>query len=541
MASQTLLCILSLLISCHVPPSSADARIHHGVAASYADSAAASVWEKEPVQESSTSLQTRFLLLDRRVVDRNCSCNSNVSLILGQAKKEHANPLVCEDRPWEVTWLNTDPDVWFDGKAWHFFYLSLLSCSSLAHPGSCPTKNYKYPYVPSRTFNGTKLPVHSEITATLYANSTDGITFMKPPMHLLEFNGSSANNIISPNVGGVLLDEAETDASRRWKMFGSVPIHGAGVDGNSLDIWFSPDGIHWSSAFDSNASREVLGNRKGGDTHNNLYRLANGHFAAITRLDNFSSSNLRRVGLSTTADFHEYTPAEEVLLGMAHNQTYGMEVAPWADADIYVGSLAVYDNYGAREGYGKVYNELAVSYDGIKWERLNPGSAFVPQGPPGSFDSYTIYSAKPLRDPHDGSIRMYYSGGNGPHSGARADCLGLARFHTDGFAGWSVAAGESQGVVQTLPLNFTSGGLAGLRVNAVVGGGGSLIVEAFSSQDMSIVVRSEPITSSVSDGAGVANLLWSGKVPRWSSMRSCVLRFTLAGNVTVFSFVSGKV
>ena len=33
-----------------------------------------------------------------------------------------------------------------------------------------------------------------------------GIHFEKPSLHLVEYNGSTANNIISPNVGGVLLD-----------------------------------------------------------------------------------------------------------------------------------------------------------------------------------------------------------------------------------------------------------------------------------------------------------------------------------------------
>ena len=52
--------------------------------------------------------QTRFLLLDRRVVERaEGHGHSNVSLVLGRATKEPANPLMCEDRPWEVTWLNT--------------------------------------------------------------------------------------------------------------------------------------------------------------------------------------------------------------------------------------------------------------------------------------------------------------------------------------------------------------------------------------------------------------------------------------------------
>ena len=50
-------------------------------------------------------------------------------------------------------------------------------------------------------------------------------------------------------------------------MVGSVPIPGAGNDGNTVDVWSSADGLHWGSAFDSAASRTILGKRKGGDTH----------------------------------------------------------------------------------------------------------------------------------------------------------------------------------------------------------------------------------------------------------------------------------
>eukprot|EP01050_Picozoa_sp_SAG11_P010696 SAG11_NODE_1087_length_5925_cov_2.708376_3_plen_75_part_00 len=52
----------------------------------------------------------------------------------------------------------------------------------------------------------------------MFANSTDGIKFDKPVLGQVDFNGSRANNIVAPFVGGVLLDHAETNVSRRWKM-----------------------------------------------------------------------------------------------------------------------------------------------------------------------------------------------------------------------------------------------------------------------------------------------------------------------------------
>eukprot|EP01046_Picozoa_sp_COSAG06_P006544 COSAG06_NODE_309_length_17782_cov_49.326698_11_plen_49_part_00 len=46
------------------------------------------------------------------------------------------------------------------------------------------------------------------------------------------------------------------------------------------------------------------------------------------------------------------------------NQTYGMQVAPWAESGMYIGSLAIYASGSHDE---KVFNELAISHDGLAW------------------------------------------------------------------------------------------------------------------------------------------------------------------------------
>jgi hypothetical protein len=254
-------------------------------------------------------------------------------LVLGRATKNPANPLFCEDRPWEVAWLNTDPDVWYDNGVWKVFYVSCLACTVPLRRGHCPTKNYKFnPYRPSASFNGSTIKTGSRPGALLFANSTDGINFDKPVLGQVEFNGSRANNIASPFVGGVLLDHVETNVSQRWKMlnvhqFDEMP-----------GVGFSSNGVQWSAPVDIIAAKEILAGRIGGDTHNNLYRISDTTFGAITRLDVRNSSNERRVALSTTSDFTAYTKAEQVLSGATGNQTYGMQVSPWAG--LFIGSLA---------------------------------------------------------------------------------------------------------------------------------------------------------------------------------------------------------
>ena len=146
-------------------------------------------------------------------------------------------------------------------------------------------------------------------------------------------------------------------------------------------------------------------------------------------------------------------------------------------------------------------------------------------------DSHTIYTAKPFRDPSDGSVQVYYSGGNGPHSGVRADCIGLARFRTDGFAGWKA---DAAGTVRTRPLNCTAAQLRGLRLNADVEPSGRVEVLAIAA-DGSTIAQSKPLTRSLSDGL----VPWSDAVAAGGSLAApaaVTFEFRLAG-ATVFSLV----
>ena len=68
---------------------------------------------------------------------------------------------------------------------------------------------------------------------------------------------------------------------------------------------------------------------------------------------------------------------------------------------------------------------MRVRLVGASWTRLAPYKAYIPLGPPGSLDSHTTYAARAFPDPKDpDTLLMYYSGGNGPHSGeASFACL----------------------------------------------------------------------------------------------------------------------
>eukprot|EP01052_Picozoa_sp_SAG31_P053396 SAG31_NODE_13669_length_854_cov_1.112583_1_plen_163_part_00 len=117
-----------------------------------------------------------------------------------------------------------------------------------------------------------------------------------------------------------------------------------------------------------------------------------------------------------------------------------------------------------------------------------PGREFIPKGPSGSFDSHVCFAAHmPLKMP-DGSSRIYYMGGNGPHSGARNSSFALATLPPDRFAGLK---GTGR-VAETKMVTVTG---SKLLITADVESGGSVTVGVVGHG-----AASQPITTSVTDG-----------------------------------------
>lgn len=75
-----------------------------------------------------------------------------------------------------------------------------------------------------------------------YATSTDGLQWDKPELGFVEFEGSTANNILLQDVSWthcVLKDDADADGDRRYKLLYWPE------DGSGIYAAFSPDGVHW--------------------------------------------------------------------------------------------------------------------------------------------------------------------------------------------------------------------------------------------------------------------------------------------------------
>jgi hypothetical protein len=403
--------------------------------------------------ESAVAPETsKYLLLDSRIVER----AENVRLTLGAVKKEAANPLFIEEKPWEPRFDNLYPNVMYDQqehlyKCWYSPFII-----DQAVTRTPPEKRKTLSYLDA-------LHGNDRYAGVCYAFSKDGLTWDKPDLGIVEFDGSTKNNIVLRGVhgAGIFKDLRDPDPARRYKLFGKT-----GEDREPVGVAFSPDGLHWSKA------SPCSGIGAAGDTHNNSFwddRLE--CYVAITRL---FDGRQRTVGRSTSKDYAHWSKAEEVLHGNVHRQSYAMPV--FCYANVYLGLLMILDT-----NTDLVDCELAWSPDGVKWERVCEGTPLIPRGPKGSFDYGCIYAAAyPIV--RDGEIRLYYGGSNDTHGSWRKGGFGLARLRPDGFAGYEPADNSKSAIIVTKPIRCESDRL---RVSADAAGG-SLRVEVLDAKGASL-------------------------------------------------------
>jgi hypothetical protein len=390
--------------------------------------------------------------------------NSGAQIALGPVTKEKTNPLFGEfgskgGKPWELAWWNTYPTVAYDtaDKMYKMWYNGFVGCKS-SRKGFCPNKNYPIPN-PS---NGT-------LSATFYAESTDAITWSKPDLGIVKWNGSSANNIAftsgstDPN-RGIFLDLHEADPSKKFKAFGALP--------KFVGVMTSPDGKTWNVSAASSATSMAVA----ADTANNaLYDSDLKEYIAFSRNHCHSSAcnesgwGDRREVRSTAKDgaftANQWTKAIEVLHGEHGYEMYSL--VPWRSpkwaAGVYLGIGSYYATGGSTIPgvvQGSVYCELHSSADyGVTWTRVAPHKSIIPLGKAGTFDSRTCYAAPPIIDPTSADrTLLYYAGGDGPHSGPlRSDYMALARASTDALAGYApIGKASATATLTTRPVQWAS-------------------------------------------------------------------------------------
>lgn len=385
-------------------------------------------------------MSSTHLLLNSRLI----AATQKAKLELGTVQKHPANPLFVEegfaDRPkrWEARLDNVYPSVIYDEdeglfKCWYksFIYDGPSNHTALA-------QRPRQPYRQGKREEGL-----------LYAVSADGIHWEKPALNIIEFEGSSANNLVMRrrthglHAGGVLKDGRDPDRARRYKF-----IH-RNASARRMATCFSADGLHWSQPLPWPQHDAV------GDCHNNaIWSPELGRYLCVTR---GWSDGVRTVLRSESADFVNWSRPVEILRGAdAQDQIYSMPIGRYGE--LYIGLPAVFhkgDDKAAN--WDTVDTELAFSADSVHWERICPGQPLIPRGggcyPDGAYDCGCVYAAAPLL--RDGAVLIYYGGSNGLHNNWREGSLNLATLPIDRFAGYAPANARDMARLETTPLQLT--------------------------------------------------------------------------------------
>ena len=408
----------------------------------------------------------KYLVLDNSIIEK----TENVRLILGPIRKESQSPLFIEDKPWEIRFDNMYPNVNYDtdDRIFKIWYDPFIVDEAVKKTPLEKRKEVRYHETPTREMG------------ICYATSKDGLHWEKPELGLIDYEGSKRNNLVlRPTHGaGVEKDPHDPDPARRYKMLTCQDDRWARSD--LMAVAFSSDGLRWSPYV------PCPGIQAKGDTHNNFFWSEPlKKYVGLTRLWD-PVQGQRLAARTESPDFVHWTKAEEIMRAdVPHRQTYELLGFPYAQG--YLGFVMVLDTQTDC-----VDCELAWSTDTIHWRRIAPGTALIPRGPKGTFDSGCLYTAKPIV--RDNTIYIYYSGGNDTHMSWRATGLGLAYLHMDAFAGYTPENKQQTGTILTAPITCDG---SKLQITATAENGsvraGILNAEGLSAQ------ACIPITGNVTD------------------------------------------
>eukprot|EP01046_Picozoa_sp_COSAG06_P051090 COSAG06_NODE_8256_length_2223_cov_1.250942_2_plen_413_part_00 len=292
------------------------------------------------------------LLVDPRVA----RTTGDFAVVVGPVEKDSHNPLLVEDKLWDVRWDNTYITARWDNASDSFrmWYNGFASCGGYDQSADKPsTKNAcAHPTWHQQFGKQGLIPWNSTVgrpwSALMYAESpgTSGTNFTKYDGGIpYPWNGTTSTPVSPTNIllmgeaatgTGVMFDAHETNASRRYKAIGSLwnyehcgkrptnPVHGTTWPPcHCLGVNYSPDGVHFDGPREDE-SKHSPGDAPGMDLvgqDDGALDLAiwdedlnGGEYWGLVRVD-AAGKNHRRTGRWTSKDFRTFTPAQQVFEG----------------------------------------------------------------------------------------------------------------------------------------------------------------------------------------------------------------------------------
>jgi hypothetical protein len=299
----------------------------------------------------------------------------------------------------------------------------------------------------------------------LYATSTDGISWNKPNLGLVSFNGSVENNLVQTPArigpGAVLYNPESVAAEGDDKLFKTVSwLPSSQLKQRYIPI-FSGDGLKWHAPENIDQEPGISGPGVG-DTGTVMqigrsFPLERddvpGRYVAFPRLNaKVGRWDRRSVGMTAcnttpnrnrlmldwpvpvlvlAPDFLDDEMARERLKSAYADKVihysdpldhrcefYTMQ--PWSVGDVFLGVVYVFDvsmnmdKRGAWNQHGIMEIQLVYSRDLVHWDRLGNRQPWIGRGAPGTFDDTIVHFASTPVQIGD-KMYIYYTGTNIPH------------------------------------------------------------------------------------------------------------------------------
>ena len=387
---------------------------------------------------------------------------NRISRYMFRPDKYAGNPIIVADRPWE------------DGRTRGKTGNVKIEGQTVLYDEE--EDIFKMWYLPSALPDGR--------SPWCYATSTDGFHWQKPDLGLVEFEGSTQNNIVgmlgrggdagNPNYYNVFKDPRDPDPQRRYKAQGEMHGPGGHQPPGGMANAYSPDGLHWTSnnkavvqyPTDVADASTVLGWDPKKQKYVGYFRP--GH-PLTHEIDGIGvHRHIRTVGYAESDDFEHWTPTRIMLApddGDRVDNQYQYFTAGLC-GEFYVGFLMVHKTH---DQVWDVF--LMSSRDGFHWNWVDRHVPFLGRGEIGTYDAGYSLPSGPIV--HDGQIWIYYTGYSGAHtsnptriSDTREKTIALATLPEDRWTG--LLAGPNQARITTRPFTFKGSKLC-IDVDASVG------------------------------------------------------------------------
>lgn len=326
-------------------------------------------------------------------------------------------------------------------------------------------------------------------------NSDNGVSWTKPSLGLVEFDGSTDNNITNCPPGELIIwwDPRETDGARRWKRIDNKPT---GVNADGTPQWLacvSADGYDWQALPTGAHSEQPM--------LFNFGAPASGFGGSINPDANYvfysqrgSGRRTRILGRRDSADFLHWsglrTVIDQDLDDPPGTEFYaaGFDPANRSDGGLHTLMLQAFytdlaepyrmedpETYWGNEAGGPaalparvdgfVDTQLAVSRDTVHWTRWR--EPFLARGAAGAWDWGMVYGESAIL--HQDRLLFYYSASAQTHNGRTWQ---PEQGHYPGPKKWGKGLSEIRpdGYVHVEASSFVPGQLTTHRFRQAAGG-----------------------------------------------------------------------